>query len=45
MEIIPIITIHIKFLVKIAVKMVGSDASKFSILIPGKPFSLVINKL
>lgn len=45
MEIIPTTTIHIRFFVKMAVIMVGNEASRFSILIPGKLFSLVINKL
>lgn len=44
MEIILIIIIYIKFLVKIVVRMVGSDVSKFFILIFGKLFFFVINK-
>lgn len=42
---IPTTTIHIRFLVKIAVIIVGKEASRFSRLIKGKLFALVISKL
>lgn len=45
MEMMPTITIHIKFFVKIAVMIVGIEASRFSRLIKGKLFALVISKL
>lgn len=44
-EIIPTITIHIKFLVKMAVKIVGNEASKFSMLTVGKSLVRVIKRL